>query len=62
MSRPARKPTVWTLRKVMIVPDLPKHAEQPYPDRHLSPPVDFLFQEYFIYTTIPPETKCVGQD
>ena len=44
MSRPARKPTLLTLRKVSI-PDQPKHAAQAYPDRHFSPPVYFLFQE-----------------
>ena len=35
-----------------IDPDLPKHAAQAYPDRHCSPPVDFLFQESLLYTSI----------
>ena len=52
MSRPARKPTLWILRKVSN-PDQPKHAAQAYPDRHLSPPVDFLFQEALLFTSIP---------
>ena len=33
--------------------DLPKHASQANPDIHLSPPVDFRFQESLIYTSIP---------
>ena len=31
----------------------PKHAAQANPDRHLSPPLGFLFQESLIYTSIP---------
>ena len=30
-----------------------KHAAQPYPDRQISPPVFFLFQEQLLYTYIP---------
>ena len=47
-----------------IDPDQPKHATQANPerDRHFSPPVDFLFQESLLYTSIPPETECVGPD
>ena len=52
MSRPARKPTFWTLRK-NIDPDQSKHATKAYPDRHFSPPVDFLFRESLLYTSIP---------
>ena len=36
-----------------IDPDQPKHAAQANPDRHFSPPVDFLFQESLLYTSIP---------
>ena len=32
--------------------DQPKHAAQANPDRHCSPPVDFLFQES-LYTSMP---------
>ena len=35
-----------------IDPDQPKHAEQANPDRHFSHPVDFLFQESLLYTSI----------
>ena len=48
MSRHARKPTLWTLRKVSTV--------QAYPDRHFSTPVLFLFQESLLY---PSETESV---
>ena len=50
MSRPARKPTLWTLRKVSTRISL-THAAQFNPDRHFSPPVDFLFQESLFYTS-----------
>ena len=33
MSRPSRKPTLWTQS---IDPDQPKHAAQANPDRHFS--------------------------
>ena len=36
-----------------IDPDQPKHAAQANPDIHCSPPVDFLFQESLLYTSIP---------
>ena len=36
-----------------------KHAAEANPDRHVSLPVDFLFQESLLYT---PDTKCVGPD
>ena len=51
MSRPARKPTVWTLRKVStrISLSMPRRVN---PDRHFLPPVDFLFQESLLYTSI----------
>ena len=29
------------------------HAAQAYPDKHFSPPVDFLFQESLLYTSVP---------
>ena len=29
------------------------HAAQAYPDRHFFPPVDILFQESLLYTSIP---------
>ena len=38
---------------VKFRPDQPKHAVQAFPKRHYSPPVDFLFQELLIYTSIP---------
>ena len=38
--------------------DQPKHAAQAYPDRHFSPPVDFLFQESLLYTSIPWDGRC----
>ena len=34
-------------------PDHPKHAAQAYPDIHFSPPVDLLFLESLLYTSIP---------
>ena len=52
MSHPARKQTLWTLRK-SIEPDQPKHAAQANPDRHFSSPVDFMYQEPLLYTSIP---------
>ena len=36
-----------------IDPDQPKHAAHANPDKHFSPPVDFLFQESLLYTSIP---------
>ena len=36
-----------------IYPDQHKHAAQANPDRNFSPPVDFLFQESLLYTSIP---------
>ena len=33
--------------------DQPKQAAQANPDRDFSPPVDFLFQESLLYTSIP---------
>ena len=35
-----------------VDPDQPKHAAQANPDRHCSPPVDFLFQETLLYNSI----------
>ena len=44
-------------------PDQPKHAAQAYLDWHFLPPVDFLFQESFLYTVpLSPETEGVGLD
>ena len=37
----------------LVDPDQPNHAAQANPDRHCSPPVDFLFQESLLYTSIP---------
>ena len=34
-----------------IDPDQPKHTAQANPDRHYSPPVDFLFRESLHYTS-----------
>ena len=47
MSRITRTPTVCTLRKVstLIMVNMP--------DRHFSPPVDFLFKESLLYISIP---------
>ena len=50
MSRPTRKQTLLTL---CIDLDQHKHAAQANPDRHFSSPVDFLFQESLLYTSIP---------
>ena len=36
-----------------IDPDQPKNAAQANPDRHISVPVDCLFQESLRYTSIP---------
>ena len=57
MSRPARKPTVCTRRKVSsrISLSMPRRLI-----RRDTPPVDFLFQESLLYTSIPAETECVG--
>ena len=43
-------------------PEQPKHAAHAYPDRHFSPPVDFLFHYSLLYTSFPPETECVDPD
>ena len=51
MSRTTRNATFWTLRKVGTDP--PKRAVHANPDRHCLPPVDFLFQESLLYTSIP---------
>ena len=47
MSSPTRKPTFWTLA-LSIDPDQPKQAAHTHPDRHFSPPVDFLVSTDFI--------------
>ena len=52
MSRPARKPTLWTLRKVSY-PDPPAQSAHAYPNSQVSPTVYFLFQESLLYTSIP---------
>ena len=51
MSRPARKPTVWPLRKVptRISLSVPRRLTR---TDTFSPPVHFLFQETFVYTSI----------
>ena len=45
------KLTLWTLHK-SIDHDQPKHAAQADSDTHFSPPVNFLFQESLLYTSI----------
>ena len=49
MSRPVRKSTLWTLRKVLIRISLsmPRKLTR---IENLSPPVYFLFQESLLYT------------
>ena len=46
----------------IVDPDQPKHAAQANPDRNVSPPADFLFQESLLITSSPPpsKTECVG--
>ena len=39
--------------------DQPRHAAQAYMDRHFSPPVDYLFHESLLYTSI---ALCIGPD
>ena len=51
MTHSTRKPTLWAAKNFDL--DLPKHAALANPDRHISPPVDFLFQESLLYTSIP---------
>ena len=46
---PSREKTNIVVSTLSIDPDQLKQA---YPDRHFSPPVDFLFQESFLYTSI----------
>ena len=53
MCRPSREKINIVDSAQSIDPDQPKHATQAYPDRHFSPPVDFLFQESLLYTSIP---------
>ena len=60
MCRPSREKINSVDSALSIDPYQPKHATQAYPDRHFSPPVDFLFQESLLYTSIPPKTECVG--
>ena len=48
------EPSRWKTNIVdSIDPDQPKHAAQAYPYGHFSLPVDFLFQESLLYTSIP---------
>ena len=56
MSRPTRKPTVWTLR-IKHRADQPKHAAQANPGRHFSHSVGFLFQESLLETSFPLRRK-----
>ena len=53
MCRPSREKINIVDSALSIDPDQPKHATQAYPDRHFSAPVDFLFQELLLYTSIP---------
>ena len=53
MSRPARK-TIIVDSALSIDPVQPKYAAQAYPDRHFSPPLDFLFQESYYSIPISP--------
>ena len=52
LSRPCEKTNIVD-SALSIVSDQLKHAAQANPDRHFSPPVDFLFQESLLYTSIP---------
>ena len=47
-----RKLTLWTLRKVSTRISL-SIALQANRDRYFSPPVDFLFQESLLFTSLP---------
>ena len=49
---PTREKTNTMDSALSIDPDQPKHVTQANPDRHCSPPVDFLFQEALLYTSI----------
>ena len=55
MSRAARKPTLWTLRKVSIQICL----NMP---RRLTPPVDFSVSGILTLYLYPSQTECVGPD
>ena len=54
LSRFTRKPILWIKYQ-------PKHNVHTRPDRHFSPPVDFLLQESILLTFIPPETECIDR-
>ena len=45
-----------------IDPGQPKHAAQAYPDRHFSTPVDYLFNESLLYTSIDLRRNVSGPD
>ena len=60
-NRPANKTNIVD-SATSIDPDQPKQSAQAYLDIQFSPPVDFLLLESFLYTSIPPETECVGPD
>ena len=62
LIEPSREKTNIVDSALSIDPDQPKHALEACPDRHFSSPVDFLFQESLLYTSIPPETEYVGPD
>ena len=53
IHEPAREKTNIVDSAKSIVPDQSKRAAQAYPDNHVSPPVDFLFQESLLYTSVP---------
>ena len=57
MSRITRKTTLWTLRNCSTwsSKSMPRRLAYPQasPDRLCSPPVDFLFQEFLLYTSFP---------
>ena len=49
-NEPSREKTSIVDSAKSIDPDQPKHAAQAYPERHFSPPVDFLFLESLLHT------------
>ena len=49
---PSREKTNIVASELSIDPDQPKDAARAYTDIHFSPPLDFLLQESFVYTSI----------
>ena len=53
IHEPVRGKTNIVVTELSIDPDQPKHAAQANSSRHFSPPVNFLFHESLLNTSIP---------